>query len=156
MSTPPEPSDDLLRAGDQDRQRTADRLARAVARGELTADEHAERAARAAAARTRGELAELTRDLAPDPDPAAPAAADPEPWQRRAATPAPYERPGRGRIAHLASGWRSWAGTAVVLTAIWGVASWSAGHLTAYWPVWPLGFWAVGLIVTGIRGSRDD
>lgn len=157
MSQPNEPSRDQIRAGDADRRRTADRLAQALSLGELTAGEHADRAAKAACARTLGELSELTKDLAAEPTPAT--AAEPpetEPWQRRAATPAPYERPGRSRIARLASGWRSWAGMAVVLTAIWGVASVAAGHLTAYWPVWPLGMWAVALIFTGVRGSHDD
>jgi hypothetical protein len=53
-----------LRASDADRDRTLTMLAEAVADGRLTADEHAERVQRACTARTLGELAELTTDLA--------------------------------------------------------------------------------------------
>jgi hypothetical protein len=53
-----------LRASDADRDRTLNLLAEAVADGRLTADEHAERVQRACTARTLGELAELTTDLA--------------------------------------------------------------------------------------------
>jgi hypothetical protein len=53
-----------LRASDADRDRTLALLAEAVSDGRLTADEHAERVQRACTARTLGELAELTADLA--------------------------------------------------------------------------------------------
>src|ERR1700749_1000996 len=53
-----------LRASDTDRDRVVGLLAQAHADGRLTGDEHAERVQRAFAARTLGELAELTTDLA--------------------------------------------------------------------------------------------
>jgi hypothetical protein len=53
-----------LRASDADRDRTLALLADAVSDGRLTADEHSERVQRACTARTLGELAELTADLA--------------------------------------------------------------------------------------------
>ena len=53
-----------LRASDADRDRTLALLADAVSDGRLTADEHAERVQRACTARTLGELADLTADLA--------------------------------------------------------------------------------------------
>jgi hypothetical protein len=53
-----------LRASDADRDRTLALLADAVSDGRLTADEHAERVQRACTARTLGELAGLTADLA--------------------------------------------------------------------------------------------
>ncbi|MGO9078198.1 MAG: DUF1707 domain-containing protein [Streptosporangiaceae bacterium] len=62
MSSRPGPAD--LRASDADRERVADLLAAAAADGRLTPDEHAERVERAYAARTLGELARLTTDLA--------------------------------------------------------------------------------------------
>jgi hypothetical protein len=62
MSTRQAPRD--LRASDADRDRVLALLAEAVADGRLTADEHAERVQRACTARTLGELAELTTDLA--------------------------------------------------------------------------------------------
>ncbi len=62
MSPRPSPRD--LRASDADRDRVLAMLGEAMSDGRLTADEHAERVQRAIAARTLGELAELTADLA--------------------------------------------------------------------------------------------
>src|SRR5437868_2585585 len=53
-----------LRASDTDRDRVLALLAEAVSDGRLTAEEHPERVQRACTARTLGELAELTKDLA--------------------------------------------------------------------------------------------
>lgn len=57
------PSD--LRASDNDRERVVEVLAQAVADGRLTLEEHSHRVQRAYQARTLGELAMLTTDLAP-------------------------------------------------------------------------------------------
>jgi len=62
MSSRPSPRD--LRASDSDRDRVVVLLGEAMSDGRLTADEHAERMQRAFTARTLGELAELTADLA--------------------------------------------------------------------------------------------
>jgi len=61
MSTRQAPRD--LRASDADRDRVLALLAEATSDGRLTPDEHAERVQRACAARTLGELADLTVDL---------------------------------------------------------------------------------------------
>ena len=53
-----------LRASDADRDRVLALLAEAMSDGRLTAEEHADRVQRAFSARTLGELAELTADLA--------------------------------------------------------------------------------------------
>ena len=57
------PSD--LRASDDDRERVVAALAAAVGDGRLTLDEHVQRVQRAYQARTLGDLASLTADLAP-------------------------------------------------------------------------------------------
>jgi Domain of unknown function (DUF1707)/Cell wall-active antibiotics response 4TMS YvqF len=57
-----------LRAADADRDRVIDLLADAVADGRLTLDEHSGRVARAQAARTLGDLAAVTSDLAAPAD----------------------------------------------------------------------------------------
>ena len=62
MSSRPGPRD--LRASDADRERVVAVLAEAASDGRLTLDEHAQRVHRAYAARTLGELAQLTEDLA--------------------------------------------------------------------------------------------
>ena len=58
------PSPRNLRASDADRERVVAMLGEAMSDGRLTMDEHAERVERAFTARTLGELAELTADLA--------------------------------------------------------------------------------------------
>src|SRR5580704_13560711 len=62
MSPRPSPRD--LRASDADRDRVLALLGEAMSDGRLTPDEHSERVQRAFSARTLGELAELTADLA--------------------------------------------------------------------------------------------
>ncbi len=63
MSPARKPSD--LRASDDDRERVVAVLAAAAADGRLTLEEHSQRVQRAYQARTLGELASLTMDLAP-------------------------------------------------------------------------------------------
>src|SRR3954471_13765844 len=66
-------SEPHLRAADADRAAVADVLGRHMAAGRLTVAEYEERLTRAYAAKTYGELAELTTDLpgdAPVPPPA--------------------------------------------------------------------------------------
>ncbi|HUK72084.1 MAG TPA: DUF1707 domain-containing protein [Streptosporangiaceae bacterium] len=58
------PSARNLRASDADRERVVAVLAGAAADGRLTLEEHSERVAQAYSARTLGDLAELTADLA--------------------------------------------------------------------------------------------
>jgi hypothetical protein len=60
----PRPPPRDLRASDADRERVITLLNEAAGDGRLTLSEHSERAERAYAARTLGELAELTTDLA--------------------------------------------------------------------------------------------
>ncbi len=62
MSSRPGPRD--LRASDADRERVVALLTQAASDGRLTLGEHAERAERAYAARTLGDLSVLTTDLA--------------------------------------------------------------------------------------------
>jgi uncharacterized protein DUF1707 len=61
--------DPNLRASDADREATADRLRQHHIDGRLDQDEFQARLDRCFAAKTVGELAELTRDLPPDPAP---------------------------------------------------------------------------------------
>lgn len=62
MPSRPAPRD--LRASDTDRERVVAMLAEALSDGRLTPDEHSERMAAALSARTLGDLAALTTDLA--------------------------------------------------------------------------------------------
>ncbi|CCG01240.1 DUF1707 SHOCT-like domain-containing protein [Blastococcus saxobsidens] len=60
---PEDPRDAQVRASDDDREETVRQLQRGLTQGRLTVDEFDERVRAAYAARTLGELAELTRDL---------------------------------------------------------------------------------------------
>src|SRR3954464_511429 len=123
----PEPH---LRASDADRAAVAAVLGRSMSTGRLTVAEYDDRLARTYAARTYGELAELTADL-----PAVP------PQPVAAPAPAPEARPDRegasfcgpagasawtggwgpwaGHGGMRAGAWASWLTTAVIVVGIW-------------------------------------
>jgi uncharacterized protein DUF1707/cell wall-active antibiotic response 4TMS protein YvqF len=64
LTMPARPAPRDLRASDSDRDRVVALLAAALGDGRLTTDEHSERMAAALSARTLGDLARLTTDLA--------------------------------------------------------------------------------------------
>jgi hypothetical protein len=143
----PEPH---MRAADHDRAAVAEALGRHMADGRLTVEEYEERVGRAYAARTYGELAELTADL-PTPVPAAPPQA--------AARPVPPGLRGRGAWgppAHRGV-WGSWRFVALIVLAIWLATSVVAGGLIYFWPFWVLVPWGIVLLSHGRgrpRGHR--
>jgi len=142
----PEPH---LRAADADRAAVAAVLGQHMAAGRLTLEEYDERLARAYAARTYGELDQLTTDLP---------AAVPAP---RPAAPTQRERPGTGEVAHhgrdgsYSDAWRSWAGIALIVVTIWAATSLAAWDLHYFWPIWVIGPWGAVLLARtlGGRGS---
>ncbi|TFV85719.1 DUF1707 domain-containing protein [Blastococcus sp. CT_GayMR16] len=151
----PEPH---LRAADADRAAVATVLGRHMADGRLTVDEYDERLARAYAARTYGELAELTADL---PNTARPTAATSAPAQ----PPAPFRGPAGacGPMAgpwawggHPHAAWRSWLSTAVIVVAIWAISSIAASSFLYFWPIWVIGPWGAVLLAQTLTGGRDD
>jgi hypothetical protein len=141
-----------LRAADTDRAAVATVLGRHMAAGRLTVDEYDERLSRAYAARTYGELDELTADLPATDRPAAD-----RPVRRESAVPARACGPGAGPwVRHgIASSWRSWLSTALIVTAIWAVTSISAGGFIYFWPVWVIGPWGAVLLAQTLSGGRD-
>ncbi|SNS57310.1 protein of unknown function [Geodermatophilus pulveris] len=139
----PEPH---LRAADADRAAVADRLGEQMSAGRLTVAEYDERLARAYAARTYGELDELTADL-------------PRPGTRRAA-PVPSAVPAvRGGCGGWSGGpsrqaaWRTWAVTAVIVLAVWTTSSIAQGDLQYFWPFWVVGPWGAVLLVQTLHRS---
>ncbi len=130
-----EPERSELRASDADRSAVAQRLQVAVDEGRLTLTDYDERLQQTYAARTYGELERVTADL-----PAAAAV----PAVRAAAVP-----PVRHRQADE---WRSWAGTAIVLVAIWGITSVAAGGALFFWPMFPIGIWGAVLLAQLVSG----
>jgi len=105
-----------LRASDGDRERAVDELPAHAADGRLTVEELEERVQRALAARTLGELADLTRDRP----------------NRESAPPRTAARRRRSRRPDV----RAFLAVMALLIAIWALAG--AGY---FWPVWPLVGW---------------
>ena len=124
----PQPNQ-ALRAGDADRTFATRLVEQARLDGRLTMAEADERAARAAGARTLGELLPLVGDL-----------------MAMSAT-APYGRQDRGR-RFIRGGAMGWVGLALLFNAIWIMTSITAGHPTYYWPMWPLFFMGLPLVMS--------
>ena len=98
-----------LRAADTDRAAVASVLGEHMSAGRLTLDEYDERLTRAYAARTFGELDELTADLPPLDRPAPRGPAHPSAEAARTAPPA---TPGPAAGGWDRNSWRSWLTTA--------------------------------------------
>jgi hypothetical protein len=128
------PGNSGLRAGDDDRQRVADRLKTAVDEGRLGLDEYDARLTATYAARTYGELAELTADL-PPPVPEADSVLVPV-----TGTPVhPGAHPDRW------TPWRPWLTASVITTVIW-ILTGLDGEWSSFWPVWVIVPWGLVLL----------
>jgi uncharacterized protein DUF1707/2TM domain-containing protein len=130
-----------LRASDADRERFVEALRQHHAEGRLTAEELEERAGRAYAARTYGDLDALTTDLPPLGQPPARPAAGPG---RPAGSGPPSPRPGRDREGARAAFQRQllmFALIAAMLVAIWALTNFG-GY---FWPIWPMLGFAIAL-----------
>ncbi len=147
-----------LRASDQDRQKVADRLRDAVNEGRIDLTEYDERLAAAYAAKTYGDLAEITADL-PAPQtpavalsPAAPAATE---SQIAEAEKAGHQRRLRRR-RQLWEMWRPWMAASTITTGIWLVIAIGSGELAYFWPVWVIVPWGFVLLAHTIGGWGGD
>ena len=142
----PEPH---LRAADADRAAVATVLGQHMSAGRLTVDEYDERLARTYAAKTYGELDELTADLpatipAPRTESTRPAMAD------NAHVPA---HRGWDTDPHA---WRSYLTTAAIVLTIWAATSLASWEFLYFWPIWVIGPWGAILLVQTLTGRRDD
>jgi hypothetical protein len=147
--------DPHLRAADADRAAVAAQLGEHMAAGRLRVDEYDDRLARAYAARTYGELAELTADL-------------PATVARRIEPAAAAPRPAGHGISHAGSwggwsggpsrsaAWRNWLATAVIVLTVWLATSIGSGELLYPWPIWVIGPWGAVLLAQTITGNRRD
>jgi hypothetical protein len=143
--------DPHLRAADADRAAVASVLGEHMAAGRLTLAEYDERVTRAYAAKTYGELAELTADLPALPGKGGALGTTP------VGPPVPANRPvpeaarhGRGSVADA---WRAWLTTGLVVTTIWLITSLASGEFHYFWPVWVIGPWGAVLLATSITGG---
>jgi hypothetical protein len=139
---------DSMRASDQERDAVVEHLQSAFVEGRLDVTEYQSRLDAAMSARTLGELRQLTTDLpAPRLDP----------------RKQELERAQKQREARLDE-WRSWLGVAVVLNGIWLITCIVTMELLPYWPILPLGIWALINLTSSFdkrdrrdrRGGHDD
>jgi hypothetical protein len=138
----PEPH---LRAADADRAAVATVLGEHMSAGRLTMDEYDERLARAYAAKTYGELEQLTADL-----PAAVPA--PRPPSARPSVPTPTDVSVHG---HDPQSWRSWVTTSLIVLTIWAAISLASWEFQYFWPIWVIGPWGAVLLARTVTGDRD-
>ncbi|SEP12952.1 DUF1707 SHOCT-like domain-containing protein [Trujillonella endophytica] len=149
----PEPH---LRAADADRAAVADLLGRHMTAGRLTVAEYEERLSGAYAAKTYGELDELTTDLPALPAaPAVPAASAPAgPAAGKAAPASGWAWAAWG--GSRAAAWASWLSTAVLVTAIWLITCLVSGEWLYPWPIWVVGPWGAVLLAQTLSEGRAD
>jgi hypothetical protein len=143
-----------LRAADTDRAAVATVLGQHMSAGRLTLAEYDERLARAYAAKTYGELDELTADL-----PATHTPRTPEPVRTPRVRPAPGCTPAGGSWAwggDAHSSWRAWLSTALIVITVWAATSLAAWEVLYFWPVWVIGPWGAVLLAQTLTGGRDD
>jgi len=122
--------DPELRASDREREETVTQLREHGAAGRLDVDELEERIGSAYAARTRGDLSALMRDLPGTLRPRATAAVRHD-----------VHRPGRGH------GWLAFGQVSVILILIWALTG--AEH---FWPAWVMVWWGFALLMRSAPG----
>ncbi|MBW0107069.1 DUF1707 domain-containing protein [Pseudonocardia sp. KRD291] len=139
------PGDEGMRVSDADRASTAERLRLAHDEGRLSLTEYDERLQQSYAAVVRADLDRLTGDLPVIDERNLPSVRrEREVAERRQAKTEWYGE------------WRSWAGTSVLLLGIWGMISLVAGDVTPFWPIFPIGIWALVLIGSAFERPRTD
>jgi hypothetical protein len=127
------------RAGDGDRQRTADLLALATGRGLLRVDELDQRLGVVWSATSTGELAAVTDDL-------------PDELRREHARQGAALQARTAARAGLAGHLRSYLAVMALLVGIW-LAVGLAGGSWYPWPVWPALGWGIG-VAGHVRAAR--
>src|SRR5918997_376025 len=119
--------DPALRVSDREREDVVALLREHGAAGRLDVEELEERVGAAYAAKTRGDLTTLLRDLPGEP-------------RRRAPSPAPL-------TAHGGHGWPAFVTVTLVLVVIWATSG--AGH---FWPGWVMLWWGLALVAKTAPG----
>ena len=130
MTAPTTPAATPVRAGDRDRETTANQLGQALAQGYLAMDEYETRLQAAFAAHTTAELRQLVADL-----PLARLRRN-DPRRREARRTAAR----RGVQAHLAA----YLAMVVVVLSVWLAVGLTAGAWY-FWPIWPILGAGIGL-----------
>lgn len=139
-----------IRASDADRDRVAESLREHCAEGRITMDEMHERLEAAYAAKTLGDLQEVTSDL-PEQD----LFQHPIPATRPNSTASPQVRH-RGGDLYRPGGravWATWAMVSTINLVVW-LALAVTGNLVYPWWIWVAGPWGAMLLVGTVFGSK--
>ncbi|GAA4907942.1 uncharacterized protein DUF1707 [Stackebrandtia albiflava] len=144
--------DDEKRVGDAERREVADQLRVAFEAGRLELAEFDERVARAYAAKTYRDLDGLLGDL-PGTAPVSRSALQRRPPGGPAAT---ARRHRGGKWAEVRSMWVGFGTLTMVLCGIWLITGIAGGGLSYFWPVWPLGFVALGMAIATWTTLMND
>lgn len=142
-------TNDDLRAGDEDRDRTSATLREAYAEGRLDNEEFQSRLEQAHEAKTFGELAALTRDLPAMTTRSGSAAPVPEAGTTVSARE-------RDRRKGLRAAWASWLGVSVMVNVIWFATWMGDGSAPYYWPIWVMGPWGAAMVIATLAGGKED
>jgi hypothetical protein len=147
-----------LRAADADREAVARRLGEHMSAGRLTLAEYEERLSDAWAAKTYGDLAELTADLPATPPPRttpSTGVAAPRAHATGGCGGAPWAWGGhRAWSASSArAAWTGWLTTALIVVTIWLATSLGGGGWQGFWPIWVIGPWGAALLARTLTGS---
>jgi hypothetical protein len=128
---------DLVRVGDDERERVVTALHEHASRGRLDPDELDARVEQALRARTRSDLDGLLRDLPTEP------------------TLAGVRRSPRPAVLRF----RRHAGIFAVM-AVFFIVLWALGDSDSFWPVWPILGWGIALGLQGVKlltaGDDED
>ncbi|GAA2450216.1 DUF1707 domain-containing protein [Actinomadura vinacea] len=141
-----------IRASDADRDRVATTLREHCAQGRITMDELHERLEAAYAAKTLGQLQEITSDLPEEdlyelPVPAAQRTPQGQVPARREAPGMDLYRTGIGAM------WGTWALVSGINVAVWMIIA-VLGDLVYPWWLWVAGPWGAVLLAVTLFGSR--
>jgi hypothetical protein len=134
MSDLPDRRDPQLRIGNSEREAVVERLSAALADGRLELVEYDDRVQQVYAAKTGADLVPITSDLPAPPPPPAP---KPTLTSRFAFGPAE----------------QGWLAMSVMLLAIWLLGVLHNHDTQSFWPMWPIGIGAAGLLARRITGS---
>jgi hypothetical protein len=145
----PEPH---LRAADADRAAVADVLGAHMSAGRLTVAEFDERLTRAYAAKTYGELAELTADLPPLENERPRAVPAPREAAQPSACGNPHDWAWAGGWDQSHS-WRAWLTTSLIVLTIWAATSLASWEFHYFWPIWVIGPWGAVLLAQSLTGA---
>lgn len=143
------------RAGDDDRKAVAEQLRVALEEGRLEIGEYDERVQAAYSAKTYGELDELLTDI-PGVTPVGQSQLEPLRTRSKSVDDDDDddddEDENEDDWSEIRSMWGGWAIMATILVGIWAI-TFIAGDeegVPYFWPIWPLGFTALGMSVATV------